>query len=85
LWQKHSVQHAIACSAAIGLPIAVAGVTPFLASGYIVWSAGLSIILTSIPAAYFAAQYTHRWRTIVIQRILSGVVLLVGLGLVIST
>lgn len=71
-WCNILIRNAIATSAAIGLPIAVAGVTGFIITGWgvehrPVWSVGFvnlpafaSIVVASTLCAPFGARITHR-------------------------
>ena len=71
-WCNMAIRHAVATSAAIGLPIAVAGVSGFIITGWgvehrPVWSLGyvnlpafLSIIVASTLFAPVGARITHR-------------------------
>jgi len=71
-WCNMSIRHAIATSAAIGLPIALSGMTGFIISGWgvadrPVWSLGYvnipafcSIVVASTLCAPLGANITHR-------------------------
>ena len=71
-WCNMAIRHAVATSAAIGLPIAIAGVTGFIITGWGVehrpiWSLGyvnlpafLSIVVSSTLFAPVGARITHR-------------------------
>jgi len=72
VWHNVPMKHAIATSAALSLPIAVAGTTGFIwagwgladlpsySSGYVYWPAFFGIILTSYFTAPIGANLTHQ-------------------------
>ena len=71
LWCHTATRHAIATSAACGLPIAVAGAfgywlagmgadgLPAWSSGYLYWPAFLGVVASSVLCASFGARMTH--------------------------
>ncbi len=72
-WCNLAIQRAVGTSAALGLPIAVAGVLsniwvgwgreglPAWSTGFVYWPAVLGIVLTSIPCARVGARLAQRW------------------------
>ena len=91
LWCNVTVQRAIATSAACGLPIAVAGTSGFVitgwgnaqlplwSSGYLYWPALLGVISASVLFAPLGAKLAHRLPSVVLKRLFS--LLLLGLAL----
>ncbi|MEY4591230.1 MAG: hypothetical protein RIR18_125 [Pseudomonadota bacterium] len=87
-WCNVKVQHAIATSAAVGLPIAAGGALGYLVNGwghpglpehsvgFVYWPAVLGIVLASMPVAPFGAKAAHRLPVATLKRVF-GVILLV--------
>ena len=75
-----SIHHAVATSAAIGLPIAVAGTIGFIVAGLRQpdlprWSAGfvyvpamVALVVASVLAAPLGASLAHRWPAVKLRR-----------------
>lgn len=84
------MQHAVATSAACGLPIALAGAISFAANGwgqpalppqtlgYIHLPAWLGIAATSVFFARFGARWAHRLPALTLRRLFAGLLILVG-------
>ncbi len=91
LWCNVTIHRAIATSAACGLPIAVAGATGFVisgwhnallpewSSGYLYWPALLGVVSASILFAPLGARLAHSMPTLVLKRLFA--LLLLGLAL----
>ncbi len=91
LWCNVTIQRAIATSAACGLPIAVAGATGFVisgwghsqlpawSSGYLYWPALLGVVAASILFAPLGARLAHSLPTAVLKRLFA--LLLLGLAI----
>jgi uncharacterized membrane protein YfcA len=91
LWCNVTIQRAIATSAACGLPIAVAGATGFVisgwghsqlpawSSGYLYWPALLGVVAASVLFAPLGARLAHSLPTAVLKRLFA--LLLLGLAL----
>ena len=91
LWCNVAIHRAIATSAACGLPIAVAGATGFVisgwhntllpewSSGYLYWPALLGVVTASVLFAPLWARLAHRLPTLVLKRLFA--LLLLGLAL----
>lgn len=72
-WCNVAMQRAVAASAACGLPIALAGATGYVvsgwsntllpewASGYIYWPAAVAVMATGVFMAPLGAKLAHRW------------------------
>lgn len=84
------MQHAVATSAACGLPIALAGAVSFAVNGwgqpalppqtvgYIHLPAWLGIAATSVLFARFGARWAHRLPALTLRRLFAGMLILVG-------
>ena len=91
LWCNVTIQRAIATSAAVGLPIAVAGAIGFVingwghgklpewSSGYLYWPALLGIVAASVLFAPLGARLAHTLPTSLLKRLFA--LLLFGLAL----
>lgn len=91
LWCNVTIQRAIATSAAIGLPIALAGTIGFVisgwghdklpawSSGYLYWPALLGIVTASVLFAPLGARLTHALPALMLKRLFA--LLLLGLAL----
>ncbi len=90
-WCNVKVQHAIGTSAAIGLPIAVAGTvgylvngwgagaTPSFTLGYIYLPALLLVGVVSVFVAPYGAVLAHRLPVAVLKKVFAGVLILLSL------
>lgn len=90
-WCNVNIQKAIATASACGLPIAFAATIGFVltglnhpnlpaySTGYVNWSAGISIIISSVLFAPFGAWLAHRLPTKHLKRIFA--LLLFGLAI----
>lgn len=91
VWCNQNIRHAVATSAACGLPIAVAGAVGFIvaglnesglpqgASGYLYWPAFLGIVVCSIVTAPFGAKLAHTIPTGALKKVFA--LFLIGLGI----
>ena len=90
-WCNVSIRNAVATSAAIGLPIAIAGTSGFIVSGWgvdarPVWSLGyvnlpafFSIVAASTLFAPVGAWLTHRISPVILKRFFAFFLLILGL------
>jgi len=90
-WCNVAIRNAVATSAAIGLPIAIAGTSGFIISGWgvearPVWSLGyvnlpafLSIVAASTLFAPVGARVAHRISPVILKRIFAFFLLILGL------
>lgn len=90
-WCNVPVRQAVATSAACGLPIAVAGATGFVvtgwdhpdlpaySTGFVYWPAFAGIVVTSTLFAGFGAKLAHTLPTATLKRVFA--LFLVGVGL----
>lgn len=88
------IQHAVATSAACGLPIAIAGALSFAvqgwqsprlpawSSGFIYWPAFFGIILTSALFARLGANLAHRLSPQLLKNYFAGFLFLIGFRLI---
>ena len=95
-WQGVAMQKAVATSAAVGLPIAVAGALsntwvgwgqadlPNYATGYIYWPAFMGIIVASAYSARLGARLAHRLSSLQLKRCFALFLLLLGFHLVLK-
>jgi uncharacterized membrane protein YfcA len=86
-WCNVKVQHAIATSAAVGLPIAVGGALGYIVNGwghpglpeycvgFVYWPAAFGIVIASMPIAPLGAKAAHRLPVATLKRVF-GVILL---------
>ncbi|PRY62775.1 hypothetical protein B0H98_11063 [Vreelandella songnenensis] len=91
-WRGFSMKHAVATSAACGLPIALSGSVSFIwiglhADGLPPWSLGyvylpalMGIGVTSMLFARFGARLSHRLDPLLLKRLFSLLLLLVGIN-----
>ena len=90
-WCSVPVRQAIATSAAIGMPVALAATVGYIVAGfgdprlppwsigYVALPAFLGVVVASMLAAPFGARLAHRLPEIVLRRILRGFVTILGL------
>jgi uncharacterized membrane protein YfcA len=90
-WCNMQVRHAVATSASIGLPIALAGTAGFIYSGWSIgdrppWSIGyvnipafLGIVIASTLFAPLGARLAHRISEILLKRLFAVFLVVVGL------
>jgi len=89
------IRHAVATSAACGLPIALAGAVGFIVIGwdnpqlpagswgYLYPPALLGIVISSVLFAPLGAKLAHRLPTVLLKRFFAGFLLILGLKLLI--
>jgi uncharacterized membrane protein YfcA len=89
---RHSVpiHHAVATSAALGLPIAVAGTTGFIlaglrqadlprwSAGYVYLPAMAAIVVASMLVAPVGASLAHRWPAVKLRRAFAALLYVLG-------
>jgi uncharacterized membrane protein YfcA len=87
-WCNVKAQHAIGTSAAIGLPIALAGTAGYLVNGwghpglpaasfgFVYLPALLPVVLVSMAVAPFGAKLAHRLPVSTLKRVFAGILLL---------
>jgi uncharacterized membrane protein YfcA len=85
------MQRAVATAAACGLPIAVAGMVsnillgvgdtrlPAYSTGFVYWPAFIGIVVFSVPFAKLGAGLAQRLSSLVLKRIFSGFLFIVGI------
>lgn len=90
-WCNVVMQRAIATAAACGLPIAIAGATGYVisgwsnqnlpewASGYVYWPAALSIMAAGVVMAPVGAKLAHRWPADKLKRAFALLLTVLGL------
>jgi uncharacterized membrane protein YfcA len=95
-WCNVSVRNAVATSAAIGLPIALAGTAGFVVSGwnaasrpelsvgYVNLPAFLGIVMASMATAPLGAWLAHRVPELVLKRIFAVLLTVISLRLLLS-
>nr|WP_290652444.1 sulfite exporter TauE/SafE family protein [Aquisalimonas sp.] len=95
-WCGINMRHAVGTSAACGLPIAIAGATGFmltgwgrpdlpgLATGYIYWPAVGGIAAASVLAAPAGARLAHRLPGGLLKRLFAGLLAVVALRLLLG-
>lgn len=91
LWHNVSMKQGIATSAALSLPIAVAGTAGFIwagwglenlpnySSGYVYWPAFFGIVLTSYFTAPIGAKLTHQLPVKRLKRLFAGLLILLAI------
>jgi uncharacterized membrane protein YfcA len=89
-WCRVDIRNAVATSAACGFPIAVAGATGFIvtgwtaptlppgSSGYVYWPAFAGIALASVLSAPLGAHLAHTLPVLVLRRVFAVVLAVVG-------
>jgi uncharacterized membrane protein YfcA len=95
-WCSVPMRHAVATSAACGLPIALAGATGFLfsgwsnetlppySSGYIYWPAFGGIVLFSVLFAPLGARLAHRLPAAQLKRFFALFLALLGIRMLLG-
>ena len=96
VWCNVKMQHAVATSSACGLPIAVAGCTGFIITGwnetglpeqsfgYVYWPAFLAIVISSMLLAPFGAWLAHRLSAAKLKRFFSLALFILGVKMLLS-
>ncbi|HKQ30285.1 MAG TPA: sulfite exporter TauE/SafE family protein [Burkholderiales bacterium] len=96
VWCNVSIREAVATSSACGLPIAIAGATGFVltgwsepglpsgSTGYLYWPAFLGIAAASIFSAPLGAKLTHTLPVEVLRRIFAGLLAVLGVRMLIG-
>ncbi len=91
VWCNVKMQQAVATSSACGLPIAVAGATGFIVTGwneaalpeysfgYVYWPAFISIVVSSMLVAPLGARLAHRLPAAQLKRAFSLVLFILGI------
>ena len=95
LWCNVSMREAVATSSACGLPIALAGTTSMIVTGwnhpalpedclgYVYWPAALVIVAATFIAAPFGARQVHRLPIKTLKRLFAIVLTVVGVRMLI--
>jgi len=90
IWCNVNIRNAVATSAACGLPIATAGASGFLltgwgrpelppwSSGYLYWPAVLGVVITSALFAPLGARLAHAIPVATLKRVFAVVLLIIG-------
>lgn len=96
LWCNVRIHNSVATAAACGLPIALAGMTGFIltgwgspdlprfASGYVYWPAVAGIAMTSVLAAPLGARLAHALPVPVLRKAFAVLLALIGLRMFLS-
>lgn len=91
-WMKVPMRHAVATSAACGIPIALTGAIsnvvagwnhadlPAWSSGFLYWPAIVGIGIASMPCARIGARLAHRLDQALLKKLFALLLLLVGLN-----
>ena len=91
VWNNIHIHHAIATSAAISIPVAVAGSIGFIiaglnapnlppyTTGYIYWPAFFGIVLASYFTAPIGARWAHRLPVLTLKRLFAGLLILLAI------
>ncbi|MFK5950453.1 MAG: sulfite exporter TauE/SafE family protein [Methylococcales bacterium] len=95
-WQNIDIKKAIGTSAAIGLPISIAGTLGYIINGwevqvhneytigYVYWPAVLLISVTSFLTAPFGANLIHKVNTSVVKKIFAVLLIFLSLKMLVS-
>jgi uncharacterized membrane protein YfcA len=96
VWCNVAMRKAVATSSACGLPIAVAGATGFIvtgwnavdlpaySSGYVYWPAFIGIVIASILSAPLGARLAHRLPAAQLKRIFAVLLYILGLRMLLG-
>ena len=96
MWCNFPLRQAVATSSACGLPIALAGMTGFVAtgwnnsglpawsSGYLYWPAFAGIVISSLLFAPLGAKLTHTLPVVVLRRFFAVFLAILGMGMLSS-
>lgn len=96
VWCNVVMRKAVATSSACGLPIAIAGATGFIvtgwnaidlpaySSGYVYWPAFLGIVIASILTAPIGARLAHRLPAAQLKRIFAILLYILGLRMLLG-
>ncbi len=96
VWCNVNIRKAVATSAAVGLPIALAGSSGYIlvgigdqrlsswATGYVYWPAFLAIISTSLLFAPLGAKLAHRMPIPTLKKVFALLLLVLGVRMLIS-
>ena len=96
VWCNVAMRKAVATSSACGLPIAIAGATGFIvtgwnaidlpaySSGYVYWPAFLGIVIASILTAPIGARLAHRLPAAQLKRIFAILLYILGLRMLLG-
>lgn len=90
LWHNVKAHQAIATSAALSLPVALAGTAAYMiaglkieslpayTTGFVYWPAFLAIVVMSVFTAHWGAQWAHRLPMRVLKRLFAILLLFLG-------
>lgn len=96
VWCNVNIRNAVATSAAVGLPIALAGSSGYIlagtgdervsswSTGYVYWPAFLAIISTSLLFAPLGARLAHRLPMPTLKKVFALLLLVLGVRMLIS-
>ena len=96
LWCKQNIRIAVGTSAALGLPIAVAGTAGFvinglasagqpgLNSGFVYWPAVAGVVLPSVALAPVGARLAHQLPQQTLQRVFALLLIIIGLKMLVG-
>ena len=95
-WCNVAMRKAVATSSACGLPIAIAGATGFIvtgwnavdlpvySSGYVYWPAFIGIVIASVLSAPLGARLAHRLPAAQLKRIFAVLLYILGLRMLLG-
>lgn len=96
VWCNIAMRKAVATSSACGLPIAIAGATGFIvtgwnavdlpvySSGYVYWPAFIGIVIASVLSAPLGARLAHRLPAAQLKRIFAVLLYILGLRMLLG-
>jgi uncharacterized membrane protein YfcA len=96
VWCNVAMRKAVATSSACGLPIAVAGATGFIvtgwnavdlpaySSGYVYWPAFIGVVIASVLSAPLGARLAHRLPAVQLKRIFAVLLYILGLRMLLG-
>jgi len=96
VWCNVAMRKAVATSSACGLPIAIAGATGFIvtgwnavdlpvySSGYVYWPAFIGIVIASVLSAPLGARLAHRLPAAQLKRIFAVLLYILGLRMLLG-
>lgn len=89
-WMRFSMRHAVATSAACGLPIAITAAIsnvvagwhhpdlPAWSTGFVYWPAVIGIAIASVPFARIGARLAHRLNGVLLKKLFAVLLFVVG-------
>lgn len=95
LWRNENIRNAVATSSACGLPIAIAGTTgmivtgwnhvalPAWSTGYVYWPAAIGIMVASVLTAPLGAKLAHTLPINTLKKVFAVVIGLIGIRMLV--